>query len=35
MSDLLRSLERAAFTYDDDLDRAIDGACEALERYLA
>jgi hypothetical protein len=35
MSDLLRALERAAFTYDDDLDRAVDGACEALERYLA
>jgi hypothetical protein len=35
MSNLLRALERAAFTYDDDLGRAIDGACQALERYLA
>jgi hypothetical protein len=32
---VLRALERAAFTYDDDLDRAIDGACQAMERYLA
>jgi hypothetical protein len=35
MAAVLRALERAAFTYDDDLERAIDGACEALERYLA
>jgi hypothetical protein len=35
MSDVLRALERAAFTYEDDLLRAIDGACDALERYLA
>ena len=28
---VLRALERAAFTYDDDLAPAIDAACEALE----
>jgi len=35
MRDLLRALERAAFTYDDDLTAAIGDACGALERYLA
>ncbi|HTA38243.1 MAG TPA: hypothetical protein VK760_04165 [Candidatus Acidoferrales bacterium] len=35
MAGVLRALERAAFTYDDDLAPAIDAACEALERYLA
>jgi len=35
MADVLRALERAAFTYDADLGAAIDGACAALERYLA
>lgn len=30
---LLIALERSAFTYDDDLARAIDDACSALERY--
>jgi hypothetical protein len=35
MRDLLRALERAAFTYDDDLTAAIGDACDALERYLA
>jgi hypothetical protein len=35
MSAVLRALERAAFTYDADLGVAIDGACAALERYLA
>ncbi len=33
--DVLRALERAAFTYDADLQAAIAGACTALERYLA
>jgi hypothetical protein len=33
--DILRALERAAFTYDDDLGAAITDACTALERYLA
>jgi hypothetical protein len=33
--DVLRSLERAAFTYDADLRAAIDSACAALARYLA
>jgi hypothetical protein len=32
---VLRALERAAFTYDDDIPPAIDAACEALERFLA
>ncbi len=31
--ELLRSLERAAFTYDGDLTVAIDAACDMLERY--
>jgi len=31
---LLIALERSAFTYDDDLPRAIDDACSALERYI-
>lgn len=31
---LLRSLERAAFTYDDDLQAAINDACTALERCI-
>jgi hypothetical protein len=35
MRELLRSLERAAFTYDADLANAIDAACATLERYLA
>lgn len=35
MRALLRSLERAAFTYDEDLQPAIDDACSALERYVA
>jgi hypothetical protein len=35
MRDLLRALERGAFTYEEDLPAAIDGACNALERYLA
>jgi hypothetical protein len=35
MAGVLRALERAAFTYDDDVAPAIDAACEALERYLA
>jgi hypothetical protein len=34
MRDLLISLERSAFTYDDDLHAAIDDACAAFERYL-
>ncbi|MGA8535401.1 MAG: hypothetical protein WB615_14935 [Candidatus Tumulicola sp.] len=34
MRELLRALERAAFTYDDDLTPAIDDACATLERYL-
>ena len=34
MRELLRSLERAAFTYDDDLTAAIDAACNTLDRYL-
>jgi hypothetical protein len=33
--DILRALERAAFTYDDDLGNAIADACTALEHYLA
>lgn len=32
MRDLLRALERAAFTHDGDLQPAIDAACDALER---
>jgi hypothetical protein len=32
--DLLRALERAAFTYDDDLPAAIDHACHMFERCL-
>jgi hypothetical protein len=35
MAVVLRALERAAFTYDDDVAPAIEAACEALERYLA
>jgi hypothetical protein len=35
MRTLLRSLERGAFTYDDDLRPAVDAACDALEGYLA
>lgn len=35
MRDLLAALERAAFTYDDDLAPAVAGACDALQRYLA
>jgi hypothetical protein len=35
MAGVLRALERAAFTYDDDVAPAIDAACEALERFLA
>jgi hypothetical protein len=31
---LLISLERSAFTYDDDLAAAIEDACAALERYM-
>lgn len=34
MPQLLVALERSAFTYDDDLPRAIDDACAALERYI-
>ena len=34
MRDLLTAFERSAFTYDDDLDAAIDDACRALERYI-
>ena len=34
MRQLLIALERSAFTYDDDLPRAIDDACSALERYI-
>ncbi|MFY9664135.1 MAG: hypothetical protein WAK19_06755 [Candidatus Cybelea sp.] len=34
MRDLLTALERSAFTYDADLDAAIDDACRALERYI-
>jgi hypothetical protein len=34
MRDLLVALERSAFTYDADLNAAIDGACRALERYI-
>jgi hypothetical protein len=33
MRELLRALERAAFTYDDDLSAAVDAACGSLERY--
>lgn len=33
--DVLRALERAAFTYDADLRAAIEDACNALERALA
>ncbi|MBV8149237.1 MAG: hypothetical protein JO092_09120 [Candidatus Eremiobacteraeota bacterium] len=32
MADALRSLERAAFTYDGDLEAAVAAACAALER---
>jgi hypothetical protein len=35
MAAVLRALERAAFTYEDDLAPAIEAACEALERFLA
>ncbi len=35
MRALLAALERAAFTYDDDLAPAVAGACDALQRYLA
>jgi hypothetical protein len=35
MRELLRALERAAFTYDADLAGAIDAACAAFERILA
>lgn len=34
LRDLLRSLERAAFTYAGDVPAALHAACEALERYL-
>ncbi len=34
MRELLRSLERAAFTYDDDLVAAIEAVCDRLDRYL-
>jgi hypothetical protein len=34
MRQLLIALERSAFTYEDDLPRAIDDACSALERYI-
>jgi hypothetical protein len=34
MRALLAALERAAFTYDDDLAPAVAGACDALQRYL-
>jgi hypothetical protein len=34
MRQLLIALERSAFTYDDDLPRAIEDACSALERYI-
>jgi hypothetical protein len=34
MRQLLIALERSAFTYDDDLPRAIEDACAALERYI-
>lgn len=33
LRDALISLERSAFTYDDDLGAAIDDTCAALERY--
>jgi hypothetical protein len=32
--DVLKALERAAFTYEADLPAALDDACAALERYL-
>jgi hypothetical protein len=32
---VLRALERAAFTYDQDVPQAVDAACDALEKYLA
>lgn len=35
MRELLSALERAAFTYDGDLSRAIESACDALQWYLA
>ena len=35
MRELLRALERAAFTYDADVQAAIESACTVLERYLA
>ena len=34
MRGLLISLERAAFTYDEDLRAAVDDACSAFERYI-
>lgn len=34
MRELLIALERGAFTYDDDLNAAIDDACSALERQI-
>jgi hypothetical protein len=34
MRQLLIALERSAFTYEDDLPRAIEDACSALERYI-
>jgi hypothetical protein len=35
LCEVLRALERAAFTYDEDLPPAIDAASSTLERYLA
>ena len=35
LRDVLRALERAAFTYDEDLSRAVVAACGSLERCLA
>lgn len=34
MKELLQALERAAFTYEEDLSAAIEAACTILERYL-
>jgi hypothetical protein len=34
MRQLLIALERSAFTYESDLDAALDDACSALERYI-
>lgn len=34
MRDVLRALERAAFTYDDDLHGAMADACDAMQRAL-